>query len=88
MMQDTVRSSTACQPIAMEAPFESTEHPVRPVAGLNWRHAATVVLLLVALPVLLGAAVLTLPLLLFFLFADGLRKLFELDSPLGRATSH
>lgn len=88
MMQDTVRSSTACQPIAMDVPFESTEHLVRPVAGPSWRHAATVLLMLVALPVLLAAAVLTLPLLLLFLFADGLRKLLDLDSPLGRATSH
>lgn len=88
MMQDTVRSSTACQPITLDATDASSNFPARPAPALSWRHAATVLLLLVAFPVLLLSAALTLPLLLLFLCADGMRKLLELDLPLRDAPSH
>ncbi|HNW64107.1 MAG TPA: hypothetical protein PLX45_09695 [Piscinibacter sp.] len=49
-----------------------------PQAGLNWRHVATVLLLLITLPVFLTAglaAVVLLPVLLAFTGAERLRRI-------------
>lgn len=49
-----------------------------PQAGLNWRHVATLMLLLITLPVFLTAglaAVVLLPVLLAFTGAERLRRL-------------
>jgi hypothetical protein len=93
MMQDTDRSSSACQPVAVDAAGVGGPHDKsRNNVVFSWRHAATVVLILVTFPVLLLAAGLTLPLLLLFLCAEGVRKVLELDPPLplgeARAPSH
>ena len=48
-----------------------------PQAGLNWRHVATVLLLLITLPVFLtaGLAAVLLPVLLAFTGAERLRRI-------------
>jgi hypothetical protein len=50
------------------------QHPI----GLTWRHAATGVLLLVALPVFAVAAVACLPVLLMVAAAQSLRRVWAL----------
>ena len=57
-------------------------------AGVAWSRCYPAAMVKLIVRWLLLAAALTLPLLLLFLFADGLRKLFELGPPLDRAASH
>jgi hypothetical protein len=49
----------------------------RPPVGLSWRHVATVGLLLVTLPVLAAAAVVSLPVMLLVAGAAGARKAWQ-----------
>lgn len=48
--------------------------PARNVGGLNWRHAATVALLLVTLPAFLLAAALSLPVMVLAAGASACRS--------------
>ena len=51
--------------------------PAGPVGGLNWRHAATVALLLVTLPAFLLAAALSLPVMAMVAAASGARSAWQ-----------
>jgi hypothetical protein len=88
MMQDTGSSSSACPMIAPAVSDPTAQQLAQPRAGLSWRHFATVVLMLVACPILLAAAALVAPLLLLFLGIEAVRKVFELNPSLRSAPSH
>ena len=76
MYQDASYSALPATDLSFAEPSASA--PRRRPTGLTWRHAATGVLLLVALPVFAVAAVACLPVLLVVAGAQSLRRLWAL----------
>jgi hypothetical protein len=70
--------------VAIGQPARTARFHGGPQAGLSWRHVATVLLLLITLPVFVTAgvaAVLLLPVLLAFTGVERLRRLMAHHAP-------
>lgn len=79
MYQDASYAALLPSDSAFARPNSSA--PVQGPDGLTWRHAATALLLLLALPVFVVAAVACLPVLLLAAGGQSLRQVWTLARP-------